>query len=82
MIPFTFASLRADLCRELARLACRPMEGGPYIAWREGALLASWPDAECVVTPVHVEALKRLPDRAGVDVVAGVLAERAKETSE
>lgn len=73
-IPLHVADLRASFKAELARLAARPLEGGPDIAIREGVLLAWMPGREPVVVDGETIArLRALPERAGADAVAGVL---------
>lgn len=70
------ADLRARFLRELNRLDARAIHGGPYLAIRDGVLLA-WMPKETRVAEVDdalFAKLAALPDQAGVDAVAGALA--------
>lgn len=75
-IPIETATLRASFKAQLARLSARTIEGGPGIAIREGVLLAwTMPDGEAVVVDEDtIGRLRALPDGAGSDAVAAVLA--------
>jgi hypothetical protein len=67
--------LRASLLRELIRLrACR-YQGGPCIETRDGVLYARAASGSMVKVDADLIAvLTRLPEGAGPDVVAEVLA--------
>lgn len=74
-ISIATADLRAAFLREMHRLDARLVQGGPFTAIRDGALLAWLPgQPEVVVDEDTLDALRRLPDGAGVERVREALA--------
>lgn len=74
-IPIATASLRAQMLREMIRLLALHYQGGPRIEVRDGALYAQAPHGPLVEVDADLIAvLRRLPDGAGSDAVAAVLA--------
>lgn len=74
-IPIATASLRAQMLREMIRLLALHYQGGPRVEVRDGDLYAQAKHGPLVkVDSDLIDVLRRLPDGAGSDAVAAVLA--------